>query len=428
LVAGWDAPVTDAPFSYPPAVSNDILQQFPDYKQNLWVSELRPLLSNDQFDEFTRRLKIGFEQQARIAMDLVGKQQWDVFMVHFQQTDWIQHKLWTYIEQGCNEPGNRDPKIEATRDCYRHFDDFVGQLLKRAEAFRPATIVLSDHGFGRLMGNIPANAYLKQWGYLAVQAGSEERLSSVKNAFRRSTFAPVRTLYRAAAAVKNRKASSELKQEHDSWADNAQGVMSSRAASWDWSRTKAAMIYAYQMGFIYVNFSSRGPRGIVQPEAEYETIVTDLIMRCKREIKHPESGELLLADAVRGAEIYPAAENGIIVPDIVLIPRDGYNFSFSLTQTSPRVSEEGTHRHNGVLIIKSDTIANSRHDLQPNLIDLAPTILISWGSRFRLIWTVECWRRSCPTSGKCTMKMLTTKIYPGQTTTLRRKPISSHNA
>jgi predicted AlkP superfamily phosphohydrolase/phosphomutase len=374
LVAGWDAPLTDAPFSYPAEISNDILRQFPDYKDNLWVSELRPLLSDAQFEEFTQRIKVGFEQQARIAMDLLLKPEWDVFMVHFQQTDWIQHKLWTYIEEGCKNPNNHDPKIDATRDCYRHFDNFVGQLIKLAEGFDPAIILLSDHGFGRLMGNIPANAYLKEWGYLAVQASSKER-GGVRNVLRKSKYAPVRKLYQAAVAAKNHLASAQAVQKHDSWADNAQGVMSSRAASWDWTRTKAAMIYAYQMGFIYVNLASRGPRGIVQPGAEYEAIVADLIKRCKHEILHPETGDSLLLDAVRGSEIYPPADSGILVPDIVLIPRDGCNFSFSLSPSSPRVSEEGTHRHNGVLVMKSATVVKVRGDFHPNLIDLAPTIL-----------------------------------------------------
>src|SRR6185437_10108425 len=37
MVAGWDAPAGDLEFSYPPEVSANILNTFPDYKSNLWV-------------------------------------------------------------------------------------------------------------------------------------------------------------------------------------------------------------------------------------------------------------------------------------------------------------------------------------------------------------------------------------------------------
>ena len=373
LVAGWDAPLTDAPFSYPPEVSSDILSKFPSYKQNLWVSELQPLRSDDQFDQFTQKLKTGFEQQARIAMDLLARENWDVFMVHFQQTDWIQHKLWTYIEQSCNDPNDHSPQIEATRDCYRHFDNLVGQLIRQVEPHSPVTILLSDHGFGRLMGNINANSYLKQWGYLSVLPKAEERLHDVKKFFRESKYKAVRELYRTVATTKNRL-DDVGGETHDSWADNAQSVMSSRAATWDWSRTKAALVYAYQMGFVYVNVSGRGPHGIVQPGSEYQSIITDLTARFK-EIRHSGTGERLLLDVVRGSDIYPAAETGVSVPDLVLVPQDGYNFSFAITQASPQPSEEGTHRPNGVLIIKGNVITDPGPNFQPDLIDLAPTVL-----------------------------------------------------
>ena len=100
MVSGWDSPFTAGSFSYPTGVGRDILQTFPDYISNLWVSELEPLRSDELFEEFTRKLKIGFEQQAQIAMKLLVEEPWDVFMVHFQQTDWMQHKLWGYIEIG----------------------------------------------------------------------------------------------------------------------------------------------------------------------------------------------------------------------------------------------------------------------------------------------------------------------------------------
>src|SRR5262249_3845191 len=158
---------------------------------------------------------------------------WDVCMVHFQQTDWIQHKLWTYIEQGCANPDDRSPKVEATRECYRRFDELVGVIAKQVEPLAPTTILLSDHGFGRLMGSIHPNFYLKQWGYLAVKSETESPMDGVKNLFRTSKYKTVRKLYRSLAETKNSLGNGSGSQDHQSWADNAGEVMRGRGATWD---------------------------------------------------------------------------------------------------------------------------------------------------------------------------------------------------
>src|SRR5262249_37647451 len=155
-----------------------------------------------QFNEFVGKLKRGFEQQTQIALKLVAQENWDVFMVHFQQTDWIQHKLWTYIEQGCKDANDHSSRIEETRSCYGYFDTQVGYLLEEVLPLSPSTILLSDHGFGRLMGNISANSYLKLWGYLSVLPESEDHLKGVKNFLRGSKT--VRKVYHSLAGAKNR--------------------------------------------------------------------------------------------------------------------------------------------------------------------------------------------------------------------------------
>jgi len=374
LVSGWDAPFIGATFSYPDKVSGDICRMFPDYKNNLWISELQPLRSDAQFNELTHKLKAGFEQQARIALDFLRKEPWDVFMVHFQQTDWIQHKLWTYIERGCSDPSDHSPKVEETRNCYRRFDELIGRLFKEVAPLNSTTIVLSDHGFGRLMGNIHPNFYLRKWGYLSVTGEAEDSLKGVRQLFCESKHKTVRKLYRTLAKAKDGLRNGGAKQDHNSWVDNAGDVLGARGSTWDWNRTRVAVIYAYQMGFLYVNLVGRGPKGIVGPGREYETLLADLVARF-RELRHPSTGERLLQDVMRGVDIYPVANNDIAVPDLVLIPVDGYGFSFSLNDAPPKVSEEGTHRHNGVLLINGDFVRQPTAGFRPNLIDLAPTIL-----------------------------------------------------
>jgi predicted AlkP superfamily phosphohydrolase/phosphomutase len=373
IVSGWDAPFNGEAFSYPADVGDEILGRFPDYRANLWISELQPLRNDEHFTELVDKLLRGFEQQAAIASDMLQVDNWDVFMVHFQQTDWIQHKLWTYIEQACADPNDHSSKVELTRKCYRRFDELVGSLLRQVGPVAPTTFLLSDHGFGRLMGNTNPNFYLKQWGYLCAPE-ADAGLGSLKTWLRRSKSKTIRNLYGSVAKAKNALHKGPAPHLHNSWTSNAGDVLGARGSTWDWSKTKAAVVYAYQMGFVYINLVGRGPLGFVQPGVEYENLITDLITRFRR-ITHLDTGESLLRDVVRGTESYPKADNDILVPDLVLIPKDGYGFSFSLAESAPKISDEGTHRHNGVVVAHGPLIRKTSPNSQLQLIDVAPTIL-----------------------------------------------------
>jgi predicted AlkP superfamily phosphohydrolase/phosphomutase len=229
MVSGWDAPSGQTNFTYPQSVRNDILEMFPDYSSNLWVSEFRPQQSEEHFRQFTAKLIRGFEQGAGLASHLMDAQAWDVFMVHFQQTDWIQHKLWEYIEEGCKNPDDKSPKVEAVRNCYKRFDELVGTLLKKVAAENPLTILLSDHGFGRHMGAICPNYYLHEWGYYHLREQAQGSLQGVKNLLRKS---PLRKVYEAAAKAKSALESKEPpSQEHSSWADSTTAVIAHRGGS-----------------------------------------------------------------------------------------------------------------------------------------------------------------------------------------------------
>jgi predicted AlkP superfamily phosphohydrolase/phosphomutase len=377
MVSGWDAPSGQTNFTYPEGIRGRILEMFPDYSSNLWVSEFLPQESEQQFQEFTARLIRGFEQGTGLASHLLESEGWDVFMIHFQQTDWIQHKLWAYIEEGCKNASQKSSRVEAARNCYRRFDELVGQLLKKVEPQHPVTIVLSDHGFGRHLGAIYPNYYLKQWGYYSVQESAGDRLKGAKDFFRESKLAPLRGMYEALAGTKNKiekRAKSIRSQEHSSWADATTATVGQRGSQIDWSRTKIATVWAYKVAYLFVNMVGRSSQGIVQAGEEYERVVSDVITRFK-EVRHPQTGEKLFLRVGRGNEIYPEAQEGIQLPDVVLIPQEGYGFSFSVSDAAPVISNEGGHRPTGVLWMEGKGLRRSVENFHPNLIDLAPTIL-----------------------------------------------------
>ena len=373
VVAGWDAPSVEANFTYPPEIRSRIFEKIPDYGSTLDLSlwNYLPTKSDQQFDLFIAKLVRSFQQGLELATFILEENEWDVCMVHFQQTDWIQHKLWSSIEEASQNSSNKSARIEKVRECYREFDRMVGALLQKIENEHPTTIVLSDHGFGRHLGSIRPNFFLRQWNYFHLVDRPETRFQDF---FRKSRFRFVRRLYDSTAKIKHRTFDGRKSLKYKSWGEEANQEVSQQKSFIDWSRTKVAAVEGSETAHLFINLVGRGTQGIVQSGEEYETIVSDLIAKFQG-VRHPDTGEKLLVRVARGSDIYPNSQDGVMLPDVVLIPKDGYGFSMSVSDAPPKVSNEGNHRHNGVLLIRGDRMVRPVHDFRPNLIDIAPTIL-----------------------------------------------------
>jgi len=375
MVAGWDSPPRN--FTYPEDLTAKVLQQFPDYRTNLnmWLFDYMPGRSEGNFDRLIDTLIRGSQQGSQLAQQLLERESWDVFMIHFQQTDWIQHKVWGLIEVAVRDAANRDPRVQRVRECYRKIDEQVGVLLDRVRKDDPFTIVLSDHGFGDYKGELYPNYHLHEWGYYHESVAAEKDTAKpVREFFFKNPL--LAHVYRGLVGVKHRMErvlQFKRYQSFGSWVDFAGGTFGGRALPVDWQRTKVATVGAYECAFLYVNLIGRSPTGIV-PEEDYEGIVADLVARFS-EVRHPVTGKNVYKKAARGCEIYSQSSKDILLPDVILLPEDGYGLSSKVSDALPQATAEGVHRHNGVVFFKGDSLKSSVPDFAPFLIDLAPTIL-----------------------------------------------------
>lgn len=368
MVSGWDAPFLEGAFTYPMELSKAILSEMPDYADNLDLplSSNMPNKSEELFDRFIGKLIRGAEQGTQLASRLLKTERWDVCMLHFQQTDWMQHNLWVAIEDACRDANNKNGRAEKARRCYQAFDRMIGQLFDCVDPANTTKIILSDHGFGRNRGNICPNYYLQSWGYLSHVRRTE---NPAKKVYRHIG----RTIKKVRSTLKGDPKKEELR-AFESFVEMTQKTAPHERIPLDWQKTRAALVVGSETGFVFVNVKGRGPLGIVEPEAEYEQLVSDLISKF-RQLRHPVTGEKLLREVARGREIYPTAADGVELPDIVLIPTDGFKFSFEVSGVPPQLSTHGNHRSEGVLFLEGAQLKSKAENFHPRLIDLAPTIL-----------------------------------------------------
>ena len=376
LVCGWDS--VSARFTYPPDLSQQILKTMPEYDPNLWLCDVMPAKSDGDCNQFVNKLIEGAMQSTELALHFLDEESWDVFMVHFQQSDWIQHKLWGAIQKACDDRTDKSTRVEKVREFYKRLDECVGTLLAKVARQNPIQIILSDHGFGCHRGIIYPNYYLQQWGFLRpARENNRESFKPLKDLFRKSRFNPVRRLYKTLSEARRAlepAASLEKYKQYDSWVDFANRTFDGRRLPVDWQHTQVATVETYQCAFLYVNLKRRGRQGIVEPGLQYERLVDDLISRFS-EIRHPDTGTKLLSGVARGTDVYPHVNPNVWLPDVILFPADGYNFSNIIADAAPEPTSEGIHRPMGVLIMQGEGLTPPPPGFAPKLIDITPTLL-----------------------------------------------------
>lgn len=376
MVAGWDAP-TKSSFTFPEEIGKEVFRVVPDFGSSADLSlwNYLPADSQTDFSNFLDKLERNFAQCTALASHFLATKSWDVFMVHFQQTDWLQHKLWSYIARACQDGNDHSERVESVRKCYQMFDRYAAQLLERVAPIKPMQIILSDHGFGGNFGTICPNHLLREMGLYHVQAGSNPLTQAVKN----SRKGGMRKLVNVLRHARNKMQGQRTLKNYKSWADMAAETVPQEKSSVDWSRTKAAFVAGSEVGFIYVNLKGRGPLGCVESGAEYNRLVDEIIAQF-RNLSHPKTGERLLVRVCRGAEVYSSRLPSTLLPDVVLFPAEGYVIGAGLFEPFlPANGDRGNHRHNGILLIEGPGIRNSVPGLRPRLIDLAPTVLHALG-------------------------------------------------
>ncbi len=313
------------------------------------------------------------KSSADYALYLLRKEPYDFFMYVFGITDILQHQFWYLLEA---EPKNLSEGDRAIRDkvvaIFTQVDDGIGEMV--AEADENTTILLmSDHGFGPMKGFMHVNNFLLDRGYLVLKKGA---MSSLKRAMFRAGVTP-QNVHLTLKALKL-----DLRRRVNR--GRAYGMLRRFFLSFDdvdWTRTRAFALG--HIGQIYINLKGRQPQGLVEPGAEYERL-RDEIRAELLKLKHPDTGEQLIARVLNREEIY----HGELLdntPDLLLLPADFKYLAFGESEfasnklVGPTLGHTGHHRLEGVGAVIGPNVQVGAQIKEASLIDLAPTILYTLG-------------------------------------------------
>ncbi len=320
LVSGFLAPNTEAEFTYPKSLAQELREAVGEY-----IIDVKDFRTDDK-DQLLGRIHDLMENRFAVARHLMDTKPWDFFMMVEMGVDRLHHAFWRFCDPEHPEfqPGN--PYEHVLREYYQAVDARIGELLERVGE-ETAVLVVSDHGAKSMIGGVCVNQWLIDEGLLTVN-------------------------------------------------DDLSGRKRFEDCDVDWSRTKAWSSGGYYAR-VFLNVRGREPQGIIAPE-DYEAVRDDLVRRIES-MTGPD-GQPLNNRAHKPQDLYHQV-NGV-APDLIVYFGDlrwrsvgsvGYDSAFTFeNDTGP---DDANHDYHGIFILDDRSGRGGMEVTGLQLMDVAPTVL-----------------------------------------------------
>ncbi len=350
-----------------------------------------------------RALRKGVARRASVCLDLLGREQWDLFFTVFGETHSAGHFLWHLSQDHPLHPWKRTVTGDPMLRVFQAVDRAIGEIL----AARPDADVLlfSPEGMEANSVDLPSTVFLPELLYrfsCGPTAGMAD--GGCSGAPAPSTGLPKalgwhRQLYalRSDTHPARRRLRRWLPMEVLGWWERASspgpgpgypgsfGTLFHQPPMWYsqlWPGMKAFALPSISHGYIRINVRGRERDGIVPP-SDYGCFCDELSGHLKA-LRDARSGVPLVRKIVRTRE--SPLESGSHLPDADLIvfyhpaPVDVVDSpSFGRIGPVP-YARTGGHANRGFAIIKAPGCSPGSDLPQGHVRDLAPTILALLGA------------------------------------------------
>ncbi|MHC4741429.1 MAG: alkaline phosphatase family protein [Planctomycetota bacterium] len=355
-VAGLGCPGTDCDFTYPRDFGDELLADMQDYSVlHVWKRG-GPKKQEKNLDWNVKKVERIFRQRVHAARMISRRVNWDILMVQFQNLDKMQHSIWRYVDKESRDeyPEQRDRFFKM----FGRLDTAIGELISLAGKEETTVLVVSDHGFGRIVAQIRPNTALALWGYL------EPRYS--RNAWGRIR----KRLTKKIARLKRRRGRRERAPVREDFI---------------WARSKAAVMFQSIDGFMYINVKGRDSGGRIE-QADKQEIIEELRDKFSK-VRNPVSGEKVFRKVLTPEELFgPGAVDTRKCGDLILAPTNGYwlKLTDSLRNDYIRIYPEGTlgggHYCEGMYIMSGPGVKRGAIH-RTHIVNIAPTIYAILGAK-----------------------------------------------
>lgn len=359
VVSGIQTPSTDAQFTYPPELKDELLEEVQDY-HIFTMDNIKEVSPHEDVERFVDSMAEIVQMRSRAARYLLETRQPDVMMVHFQASDVLQHTLWPYFDRDHPLDLYSEETTEYIfEEFYRVLDSSIGDVIDSfhtAVDEDPLVFIGSDHGFQAHVKRFNLGNWLVDRGYLAPNERGMADPVIVRMLKRVDLGGFIRDMVPQRVKDAIRDTSSTIE---------------GRPEPFDWRTSRAYSIGRSGEGFIYLLKENR--EGLIQELTEQLGTIED-----------PESGDKVVREVHRTEAIYDA-DDLTTFPDLIIEPANGYSFTGQYSPRSGlfhRVTPEedfhlGKHHPDGIMILSGGGVKQPNGSL--DLVDIAPTLLHYFG-------------------------------------------------
>jgi predicted AlkP superfamily phosphohydrolase/phosphomutase len=370
MLSGIPMPMTGSQNAYPEKMWDELTDFLgkpytPDVDYAKFEGKKEPSSENiDRYAELRDQLFQVERERIDIMIEWLKRDPSEFFFAVLSVTDRCQHYFWKFMDRthaGWSAEGERRFK-DVIADSYRLADEALGRIREVIGEQCPIALV-SDHGFGAYKSDFHVNRWLEDEGFLSFKKIPRWTLAgtNLKDLLIRVRLGKIaRSL--PVIIGKLPLVRPKLKRYRDH-------------RDIDMSKTTA---FAAMYG-ICINLVGREAQGLVNPGAEKDALIADIISRLQQ-IKNPASDEPLVDFAKAATELF-CGEHLDMAPD-VLYMLDGLNClqnedldaSVHIT-TRKYAAVSGTHRMNGIFAVAGCGVKENVEFAGMHIQDTAPTLL-----------------------------------------------------
>jgi predicted AlkP superfamily phosphohydrolase/phosphomutase len=301
------------------------------------------------------------EAEAALALSLMRRTSWDLFVAYFSALDAIQHYFWNFFDQTHpNYPGENAYE-EVIPRFYEITDQAVGALLDAAGP-DVVSLVFSDHGHGvRPYRLLNLNEILRREGFLQARKDRQETRPGLRPRIKKILY---RYLKQYGADYRLMR----LAQLFPFW----KRILASPSPI-DWERTRAyvsdlSTVKSYSYGGIRLNNHRAGDGGLAAD-----------LLRLLADLKDPDTFQPLVKWACRREDLYRGPYINRY-PEILLELQEGCGLGWEINcdlfgAGDIHHVQPGAHKLDTPVLFIHGPLPQAPTGRTATLMDLAPTIL-----------------------------------------------------
>lgn len=345
MVTGMLTPDDNCNYTYPTEFKKEVQQVVPNYPL-VESNDIHRFFTGRDISSFVSLLSNVIAKKTELALHTLRTKDWDLFMLHFQALDTLQHPLWCFIDS--THEFFDEQKYQVVKRFYVNLDQCIQRITSEGLNDDAILFFISDHGFQTNRYFFYINNWLHKKGYLKLK-------QNYRTVVINRLFHWVRRIdrFRFRFLIIPDKMKMDL--------------FNTELGIYDLDHSAVFAVNANPWGCLY--FQSHLPAN------DIETLLRDLLS-----ITNPETGERIVHAIHRKEDIYDR-QYWDMVPDIVVAPQAGYSFSTwfngkDLFQEAVFKSDYqvGTHDMEGIVVGYHDKyIKNSQ--IKAHIRDVPATVL-----------------------------------------------------